>query len=559
LNDFRNFARRARNAARYLLRGDFSGLRQRVRTIQNDRIFEEISKGSRSNEWCILATPHTIFIANLVASRLRTHGFVADIKLEAPDEFVHDMYIVLCPQMFKKLPPGEKRISFQLEQSVSSRWFNKDYFDVLENSLAVFDYSLSNIEYLSHHQIVFPHIHYVPIGAISNYMPRTDVVQKRYDVLFYGDASSSPRRRKMLDAVRRNFNLHECSEVFGVAMTEEIKKAKIVINIHYYENALLEMPRIQECLSLGVPVVSESSQDKDEYPEIRGSVSFFEEGNEQAMIEAIGAALADLPKLEAGIDSAVKRSEIRFAFFLDRALVALSFLDSQKVIDDDFPIPHNAAQITLSMPETIHRRRVYEENKPNDYYIFDGLRARPGWIGCGLSYKALGVYGIRQNLSRLTVIEDDVLLPEDFEVKIQNIYTYLDAYEGHWDVFAGVVATLHENTKIIKYEEFCGMTFLTLNKMTSMVCNVYSRRGMHILASWNQNDKNDQTNTIDKHIERQPGLRVIVVLPFLVGHREEVHSTLWGFQNTTYSSLIAGSERDLHLMLESFKGKSQPN
>jgi hypothetical protein len=49
----------------------------------------------------------------------------------------------------------------------------------------------------------------------------------------------------------------------------------------------------------------------------------------------------------------------------------------------------------------------------------------------------------------------------------------------------------------------------------------------------------NQTNTIDKYLERQGGLRVVVALPFLVGHGEEVHSTLWGIQNTRYQRLIA--------------------
>jgi hypothetical protein len=37
----------------------------------------------------------------------------------------------------------------------------------------------------------------------------------------------------------------------------------------------------------------------------------------------------------------------------------------------------------------------------------------------------------------------------------------------------------------------------------------------------------------------------VVALPFLVGHREEVFSTLWGIQNTQYSDMIAASEAGL--------------
>ncbi len=36
-----------------------------------------------------------------------------------------------------------------------------------------------------------------------------------------------------------------------------ICQARVVVNIHYYDGALLETPRICECISLGVPVLSE--------------------------------------------------------------------------------------------------------------------------------------------------------------------------------------------------------------------------------------------------------------------------------------------------------------
>ena len=544
-----SLASRIRNALRYLLRGDFDGLVTRIKSFQNERLFENLLSGRSTRVWCVLATPHTLFIANLIAMRLKNHGWVVEIRTAVPDDFVHDMYIVLCPQMFKKLPPGERRISFQLEQSISSRWFKKDYIDALGNSLAVFDYALKNIEFLAVNGIAYPHVFYVPIGAYQNYMPQLTQTSKKYDILFYGDSASSPRRRKLLDIIRQKFKLRECSEVFADEMAAEIRAAHVVLNIHYYENALLEMPRIQECLSLGVPVVSESAQNQDEYPEIDGAVTFFEQGNEVDMVAAVETALraaVDRKK----VDVAVERGFERFAFMFDRALVALGFLPIEKLADDKLPLPGDASKIVLSMPETIQRRRMYEENKPIGYVIFDGLRARPGWIGCGISYASLAKHALRHGIKRLTVLEDDVLLSDDFELKMRSVNAYLDTQAGAWDVFAGVVAVLHEDTKIVKCENFDGMTFLTLNKMTSMVCNVYSERGMHLLATWDHTNRDDQTNTIDKHLERQPDLRVVVALPFIVGHREDVCSTLWGFQNTTYSALIEKSEKKLFSMLE---------
>ena len=63
-----------------------------------------------------------------------------------PEEgYLDVLYIVICPQMFPVLPG--QYIVYQLEQSVSSRWFTDDYLARLENSLAIFDYSLKNIAF----------------------------------------------------------------------------------------------------------------------------------------------------------------------------------------------------------------------------------------------------------------------------------------------------------------------------------------------------------------------------------------------------------------------------
>ena len=66
-------------------------------------------------------------------------------------------------------------------------------------------------------------------------------------------------------------------------------------------------------------------------------------------------------------------------------------------------------------------------------------------------------------------------------------------------------------------------------------------------------DLDAESNTIDRFLEAQTDLRVVVALPFFVGHREEVHSTLWGFQNTQYIDMIANSEQSLKNMVSAYE------
>jgi SAM-dependent methyltransferase len=537
-------ARRVRNALGYAARGDFAGLRHRLQARRIDQALQNLAVAGPPQRWGVMATAHTLFIAHLIASRLRAHGWEADVMTSAPTGFPHDMYVVICPQMFKNLPPGEKRIAYQMEQSVSSRWFTPAYLETLESSLAVLEYALVNLEFMAGKGVAYPHVHYLPVGADAAYMKHLPAAEKVYDVLFYGDPNSSPRRRDMLDALRRHFDVRVCSEVFGLDMIEEICRARVVINLHYYENALLEMPRIQECLSLGVPVVSEAAQDQGEYPDLAGAVLFFEQGNQAAMIDTVRAALAHGVAPGAATEAAT-RGATRFAFMFDRFLVAMNFLSPGKIADDGLPLAADASRIALSMPETIARRRIFESNRPEHCAVFDGVRLRPGWVGCGLSYANLARHALKNGIERLTVLEDDALLPADFEDKMRTVHAYLDAKGEQWDVFAGVIASLHPEVKVLDVETFQGMRFVTIDKMISMVCNVYSRKALGILAAWNPEHRDDQTNTIDKYLERQTSLRVVVALPFLVGHREDAFSTLWGFQNTQYSDMIAASERGL--------------
>ena len=275
-------------------------------------------------DWGIVAPPHTRFVAALLARRLREHGWKADVLHDAPAGFPHRYYVVVCPHVFRRnLPPKEKRIVFQMEQSVTPKYFNQEYFDILNGSLRVLDYSLENVDFLKKNLVA--HVDYVPLGAMSRYGEAIRA-GKECDVLFYGDADS-PRRKYMLEALEKHFDVRILNGVFGREMERAIKGARIVVNIHFYEEdeLLLETTRIYECLSLGTPVVSEAARDQDDYPELAGVVAFFEKGSVGAMLRAVGRAL-EAPAGSDELGRSVQVSEARFRFMFDSFLVASKLL-----------------------------------------------------------------------------------------------------------------------------------------------------------------------------------------------------------------------------------------
>lgn len=249
----------------------------------------------KKNPILILTKPHTIYVAKMLEEGLKARNINVQVEVDQKRKvFSNSYYIVICPQVFKYLPPKHRLISFQLEQRVSE-WFDEEYLNILNNSLFVWDYSLSNKKFLEEKNLS-PEIYHIPLSINSNYY--SEPMLKEIDILFYGNPNSE-RRIFLLNEAKKYFNVDVVSNLYGKEMLNKIKKARIVLNLHYYENALLETTRIYECLSLGAHVVSESSDDINEYPELVEStqISFFEVGNSKEMINLLKN------KLEAGIIS----------------------------------------------------------------------------------------------------------------------------------------------------------------------------------------------------------------------------------------------------------------
>ncbi|WP_456070129.1 glycosyltransferase family protein [Haemophilus paraphrohaemolyticus] len=233
----------------------------------------------------IITTKHCLYIASLIENGLRKEGIQSKIIFQRPKEgFGEGLHFVVCPQMFSFLP--KHYVAYQLEQSVSSRWFTKNYLQKLDYAYKVFDYSLENIKYLENKGINRKDIYFMPISYNSGYADLIGVENEQYDVLFYGD-SSNIRRKKYLTSLAEDFNLRIVSNLFGEELYKELSKAKIIVNIHYYDGALLETTRLYECLSLNKFIISETSSDIHNHSELQPCVEFVEINNIQSMKEKV--------------------------------------------------------------------------------------------------------------------------------------------------------------------------------------------------------------------------------------------------------------------------------
>ncbi|HIF5918546.1 TPA: GT99 family glycosyltransferase N-terminal domain-containing protein [Raoultella ornithinolytica] len=558
---------RYKTALRLIMSGNWKGAADGFKRVMNRAATDSAPAAAflDNGDVRILATQHTLFVAHLIEKSLLESGLTAQVSTSYAAE--HDngqLHIVVCPQMFKQLP--EHYIAFQMEQSVNSRWFTEEYFARLNNAVAIFDYSLKNIEYLLHQGIPYQKLFYMPISSYVDYPAYLSQIgydlserkgDKAADVLFYGDPNCE-RRKAYLQELKKHFNVTVASEVFGDRLTKMVKDARVVINIHYYEDALLETTRLYETLSLGTPIVSESSSDIEEHRDLQGVIDFCPVGDIQAMVAKLQALLSDEQHY------CDKRATIaRFTaedkknnVYLKRYLLSIDKLtfpqyesnySFEDIEENDIP------RLCLSLSETPVRRKAFFKSPSHGFRFFDGIRYRIGWIGCGMSYKYMLSAMLASKAKMGIICEDDVIFPLDYDQKLNKIIDHLQTTEVEWHIFAGIIAHLHDDTRIIDVREIDGIEYVYIDKMTSMVMNIYSRSGMALIAQWDETNIDAETNTIDRYVESAQDLVVVTTVPFLVGYAEEQQSTLWGFENSQYTSLIKASEELLAKKVAEFK------
>lgn len=150
--------------------------------------------------------------------------------------------------------------------------YNLEQMDALNRTLVerliqlgtrfeVWDYSQRNIEILRAHGFQ-GEIKHVPIGYVPTLSRIAPAPRQDIDVLFYG--SMNKRRLSVIQALEATgLSVHVAFGVYGRERDELIARAKVVLNLHYYESSICEMVRISYLLSNRKAVVAEAGADTE--------------------------------------------------------------------------------------------------------------------------------------------------------------------------------------------------------------------------------------------------------------------------------------------------------
>ena len=516
---------------------------------------EELRRLGQYKQMDVVTTRHTMYIAMLIKRELERLEIKCRIHIGEPQAYEDIPYIIICPQFVQHFP--KVYFAFQMEQTVSTRWLTEDYLVKLKNSCGILDYSLTNIDFFqkTEYRDISRNAYYLPVDYCTQYTQADIPQEKAYDVLFYGDASN-PRRKAMLEAVAKHFNVKVCSELYGEDVYREIRKAKVLLNIHYYDGALLETTRLYETLSLNATmIVSEDSEHRMETDRLEPFADFVPVGDTDALIERIAYWIEHDEEREKRIrenQAMLENRSSAFCFYFLRFLLAHDRID----FDTFYRFAGDYVQIgtdrlCLNLPESTQRRRAFDRDNHYGFQCVPGLRHLKGWVGCALSYKMIMRRAKDAGLKTVTVCEDDVVFPENLEARLLEIGQYLDTRK-RWSLFSGVMADA-DQAKIQSVERREEATYIEIDRMMSMVFNVYHEEMFDLISQWDERNRDETSNTIDRYLESRK-LSVHVRLPFLVGHREEMNSTIWDWSNLRYKQLIENSEKTLKRLADEFVG-----
>jgi GT2 family glycosyltransferase len=197
-------------------------------------------------------------IALGLKAAFRKLGFDAPVVTD-PDNISGTAIVLGCNRLAKlqisELP--ENIILYNLEQvQPNSPWLNDNYLELLR-SHPVWDYSNINMKELE--KIGVTDVTHCGIGYEPE-LTKIPQIEEDIDVLFYG--SINDRRKQILEALKESgLNIVTLFGAYGGKRDEYIARAKIILNIHYYEAKLFEIVRISYLLANKKFIISEPGSD----------------------------------------------------------------------------------------------------------------------------------------------------------------------------------------------------------------------------------------------------------------------------------------------------------
>jgi hypothetical protein len=198
-----------------------------------------------------------------------------DVVITTEGRVPERRHIVLGSNLLVRYPLAiaDDAILYNLEQvQADSPWFEAGLLDLFRR-YDLWDYSRRNVAALQ--ALGIERVRLVPIGYAPELTRIAPAAVRDIDVLFFG--SVNDRRRAVLERmVAEGLRVHGVFGAYGEERDALIARAKIVLNVHFYDARVLEMVRLSYLLANRAVVLSERGADPEEDAALAGGVAFDE-------------------------------------------------------------------------------------------------------------------------------------------------------------------------------------------------------------------------------------------------------------------------------------------
>ena len=214
-----------------------------------------------------------LYIMNILQDALIEIGWKCSIiSMDKINEYIqlnnsnHYFLFFVASQISKNIVNYKRYIIYQLEQNVNNTLsvnYNKLHKSkilkhIYDNASLIIDYSQVNINVMKQYYTTNFKLMNIPSRNKTNKHDRCDII---YDIIFIG--SINRRRTNILSKLKEKYNVLIVENVYGEELKSLCNQSNICLNIHYYENAILERVRLNEIMEYGIKIISEKPCEQD--------------------------------------------------------------------------------------------------------------------------------------------------------------------------------------------------------------------------------------------------------------------------------------------------------
>ncbi|HTH80939.1 MAG TPA: hypothetical protein VL593_18335 [Ramlibacter sp.] len=198
-------------------------------------------------------------VAICLRDAIRAAGYASEHLVNHIDPAAYSIVLGGSPALEKELPhlDRERCAIFNFEQLGSTSNLAGPQYRAWLAHWLVLDYHASNVELLKRENGPAQRAFELPLVPSANLVTTGDE-PKSVDVLFYGTMSDR-RSRVIAQLESMGLKVEVVAGAYGHELAPAVRRAKLVLHVHFYEQALFPVARVLQPVMMGVPVVCETS------------------------------------------------------------------------------------------------------------------------------------------------------------------------------------------------------------------------------------------------------------------------------------------------------------